>query len=85
MAPPLLVIEVVSPGELQRNRDYITKRLQYQDCGIPEYWIVDPEAQIILLLKLTRNTYTEIGSFSGSDRVQSPQFKELNINRSTDL
>lgn len=49
MAPPLLVIEVVSPGELQRNRDYIAKRLQYQDCGIPEYWIVDPEAQIILL------------------------------------
>ena len=26
MAPPLLVIEVVSPGELQRDRDYIAKR-----------------------------------------------------------
>lgn len=29
MSPPLLVIEVVSPGELQRNRDYIAKRVQY--------------------------------------------------------
>ncbi len=37
MLPPLLVIEVVSPGELQRNRDFIAKRSQYQDCGIPEY------------------------------------------------
>ncbi|WP_432811627.1 Uma2 family endonuclease [Pantanalinema sp. GBBB05] len=37
MAPPLLVIEVVSSGELQRDRDYIAKRSQYQDLGIPEY------------------------------------------------
>ena len=44
MLPPLLVVEVVSPGELQRDRDFIAKRLQYQDCGIPEYWIIDPQA-----------------------------------------
>jgi Uma2 family endonuclease len=79
MAPPLLVIEVVSPGELQRNRDYIAKRSQYQDCGIPEYWIVDPEAKTILILELTGNTYTEVGSFSGNERVLSPRFKELNL------
>lgn len=79
MAPPLMVIEVVGLGELQRNRDYIAKRTQYQDCGIPEYWIVDPEAQILLVLELTGNTYTEVGSFSANDQVRSPQFKELNI------
>jgi Uma2 family endonuclease len=47
MSPPLLVIEIVSPGELQRElgrisfagRDYIAKRSQYQDRGIPKYWI----------------------------------------------
>lgn len=79
MAPPLLVIEVVSPGELQRDRDYIAKRSQYQERGIPEYWIVDPEAQTILILELTGNTYTEVDSFSGNDDVRSPQFRELNI------
>jgi Uma2 family endonuclease len=26
MSPPLLVIEVVSPGEIQQDRDYIAKR-----------------------------------------------------------
>jgi Uma2 family endonuclease len=50
MSPPLLVVEVVSPGELQRDRDYIAKRIQYQDCEIPEYWIVDPQTETILVL-----------------------------------
>jgi Uma2 family endonuclease len=79
MAPPLLVVEVVSPGELQRDRDYVAKRIQYQDCGIPEYWIVDPQTQTILVLVLEGNTYTELGSFSGDDLVVSPGFTQLNL------
>ncbi len=79
MASPLLVIEVVSPGELQRERDYIAKRSQYQDCGIPEYWIIDPDAQTVLVLELTGNTYDKVGSFSGQEQVRSPQFSELNL------
>jgi Uma2 family endonuclease len=79
MLPPLLVVEVVSPGELQRDRDFIAKRLQYQDCGIPEYWIIDPEAQTLLVLELTGNLYTEIGNFSGDDLVISPQFSQMNL------
>ena len=87
MASPLLVVEVVlkdtashiSPGELQRNRDYIAKRTQYQDCGIPEYWIVDPQAQTILVLELIDRHYTEVGSFSGQSPIRSPQFADLNL------
>jgi Uma2 family endonuclease len=79
MAPPLLVIEVVSPGELQHNRDYIAKRAQYQACGIPEYWIINPETQTILVLTLTETPYTEVGTFSGDEKVQSPQFADLNL------
>ena len=79
MAPPLLVVEVVSPGELQRNRDYIAKRSQYQDCGIPEYWIVDPDAQTVLVLEQAGKDYTEVGSFSGQEQILSPQFRELSL------
>jgi Uma2 family endonuclease len=79
MLPPLLVVEVVSPGELQRDRDFIAKRLQYQDCGIPEYWIIDPQAQNILILELINETYTEMGIFAGDDFVISPQFNSLNL------
>jgi len=35
MPPPLLVVEIVSPGELQRNRDYVAKRTQYENLSIP--------------------------------------------------
>ncbi len=79
MSPPLLVIEVVSPGEIQRDRDYIAKRIQYQDCRIPEYWIVDPQTQKILVLELTGDIYTEVGSFSNDDLIPSPGFKELKL------
>jgi len=79
MSPPLLVIEVVSPGEIQRERDYIAKRTQYQDCGIPEYWIVDPQTETILILELTNNTYTEVGTFCQNDLLPSANFPELNL------
>ncbi|NES22818.1 MAG: Uma2 family endonuclease, partial [Symploca sp. SIO3E6] len=51
MPPPQLVVEVVSPyrSQLDENykRDYIEKRQQYEQRGIPEYWIVDPQAQLV--------------------------------------
>ncbi|WP_413174883.1 Uma2 family endonuclease [Anabaena azotica] len=82
MSPPLLVVEVVSPGELQRDRDFIAKRLQYQDCGIPEYWIIDPQSKSILVLELVDKIYNEVGIFSGDNLVISPQFNELKLQAS---
>jgi Uma2 family endonuclease len=79
MSPPLLVVEVVSPGEIQRDRDYIAKRIQYQDCGIPEYWIVDPQTQTILVLELINSVYTTVGNFSDDDSVRSRLFNQLNL------
>jgi Uma2 family endonuclease len=79
MSPPLLVVEVVSPGELQRDRDYVAKRIQYQDCGVPEYWIIDPDAQTVLIWELLENNYTEVGRFSGESQLLSPQFSQLNL------
>lgn len=80
MPPPLLVIEVVSPGELQWHRDYVAKRMQYQDIGIPEYWIVNPQAQTLLVLALDGDTFTEVGAFSGEELVRSRQFTKLSLN-----
>jgi len=79
MAPPLLVVEVVSPGDLQRDRDYIAKRMQYQDREIPEYWIIDPQLKTVLVLVLTGDRYTESGTFRRSDAIQSSQFGTLNF------
>ena len=77
MLPPLVVVEVVSPGELQWERDYVAKRQQYQACGIPEYWIVDPQTQTVLILELISGCYQEVGNFKETMTIQSPIFPQL--------
>jgi Uma2 family endonuclease len=42
-----LVIEIVSTGS--RRTDYVTKRGEYADAGIPYYWIVDLNLPVSLL------------------------------------
>jgi Uma2 family endonuclease len=79
MGPPMLVVEIVSPGEVQRNRDYIAKRSQYQDLGIPEYWIVDPQEATVLVLELRDGVYSEAATFRGEDRLRSPQLGSLDV------
>jgi Uma2 family endonuclease len=59
MAAPELVVEVVSPGNLQRDRDYVAKRSQYQQRQIPTYWVVDPQTQEVMVLTLAAEGYQE--------------------------
>lgn len=77
MPPPLLVVEVVSPGAIQRERDYIAKRSQYQDLGINEYWIVDPPEKTVTVLEMIATGYQEVGVFRGDESVSSPTFPML--------
>jgi Uma2 family endonuclease len=79
MAPPDLVVEVVSPGGLQRDRDYIAKRSQYQDLGIPEYWIVDPQLKVVTVLKMTAQGYHEVGVFAEGTPIGSPGFPQVTL------
>jgi Uma2 family endonuclease len=64
-----LIMEVVSPDE--PARDYVVKRAEYASAGIPEYWILDPAAQQILVLGLERKTYVERGKFGPGQRAVS--------------
>jgi Uma2 family endonuclease len=88
MAAPDLVIEVVSPGNLQRDRDYIAKRNQYLDSAkrtlrereIPVYWIVDPQVREIMVFTLTPAGYQE-QIYRGSDKLQ---FQDALLNLTAD-
>jgi Uma2 family endonuclease len=42
---PLLVCEVLSPGSSRHDR--ITKRRAFQRNGVPEYWIIDGDAEAV--------------------------------------
>jgi Uma2 family endonuclease len=76
MTPPLLVVEVVSPGPENHRRDYVEKRNQYEWRGIPEYWILDPVLGQVTVLGLTAQGYSET-VFAGDVVVQSPTFPDL--------
>jgi Uma2 family endonuclease len=43
----LVVVEIVSPGS--RRTDYVIKRGEYADAGIPHYWIVDITTPVSLV------------------------------------
>ena len=66
-----LVMEVVSAGDEDRRRDSTTKREEYAQAGIPEYWIVDPELDQITVLTLDGQTYVVHGEFKRGERATS--------------
>jgi Uma2 family endonuclease len=79
MPPPQLFVEVVSPGPKNRERDYKNKLAQYQARAIDEYWVIDPEAQMVTVFSLRLGQYFEVGQFRGEDRIASPIFPNLDI------
>ncbi|MBD5089704.1 MAG: Uma2 family endonuclease [Clostridiales bacterium] len=44
---PDWVIEIVSPSS--KTRDYMTKLFKYRTAGVYEYWIVDPDKQMVMV------------------------------------
>ena len=42
---PDFIIEIVSPGN--PTDDYVRKLYYYQNCGVREYWIVDPKRKTV--------------------------------------
>ena len=74
----MLAIEVVSPGTEQVERDYTDKAIEYQNTGIPEYWIVDPIEQKITVLVLKDGNYTKT-VFTEDEAIASRTFSQLRL------
>ena len=79
--PPMLVVEIVSSSDTDqksRSRDYVDKRREYAARGIPEYWIVDPIAEMMLICTLSDRSYQSV-EFRNKDALISPTFLTLNL------
>jgi Uma2 family endonuclease len=82
-----LIVEVVSTNW---RDDYHLKYADYEEMGIPEYWIVDyaalggrnfignPKQPTIFVCQLIEGEY-QMTQFSGSDLIVSPTFPQLNL------
>ncbi len=75
---PDLVIEIVSPDN--RQLDVSVKRREYAQAGIPEYWIIDPEAERVLVLTLADNHYEVHGEFKTGDCATSSLLDGFEVN-----
>jgi Uma2 family endonuclease len=78
-----LVMEVISPDD--PNRDLVKKRFEYARAGIPEYWIIDPRSDLILVLQLDGDRYTESGRFERGQTATSVTYPEFQVNVSAAL
>ncbi|KAF3889439.1 MULTISPECIES: Uma2 family endonuclease [Nostocales] len=82
-----LVVEVVSTNW---RDDYYDKFGDYEEMGIPEYWIADykglggkkfigdPKQPTFLVCQLVGDEY-QITKFTGNDLIVSPTFPQLNF------
>ena len=78
-----LVMEVVSPDD--PARDHATKRNEYAEAGIAEYWIVDPQDETITVLRLAGQVYVEHGRFVRGQMANSALLAGLSADVSSAL
>ena len=72
---PDIVVEITSPSSQRMDR--IRKSATYATFGVPEYWIVDPDTETILVQALVDGRYQTGENREGS--VRSVQLPDLVI------
>jgi Uma2 family endonuclease len=66
---PSLVVEIISPSSATKDR--VTKRSLYARYGVPEYWLVDPEAKTITIFSEPRHNRYHAESVSSTTAVSA--------------
>src|SRR5882724_10315576 len=67
-----LVVEILSPGTQNRQRDLSAKRKLYGKFGSEEYWIVDSENREVVILRLQGQALDEVATLKSDDELTSP-------------
>ncbi len=75
--PPDLVIEISSPGTIQKDR--ILKVRTYARFGVKRLWLVDPDNQTFEAFELDKDTYRLVKCLAGEEVFRPPLFPDLSI------
>ena len=74
---PDIVVEVLSTD---RDRDLVDKRGLYAAAGVPEYWILDGDADTLTALELADDgLYQERAVLTTADTLTTPLFPEFSL------
>lgn len=76
---PALVIEILSPGT--RKTDELTKRRLYDRAGVREYWIVDPELDVVKVFRREADGLPRVAELTreAADNLTTPLLPGLAI------
>lgn len=66
---PDLVVEILSPSSMET--DFLRKSRLYEQYGVREYWIVDPEREIVSVQTLDGDRFVITGEYGRNDHMQS--------------
>lgn len=67
--PPDWVAEVISPSS--REVDEVEKIRDYAEAGVPEYWLIDPQAKTIRIYALRGDAYTLVATYGIGQTARS--------------
>lgn len=77
--PPNIVVEVLSPLPRDRRRDRVEKLTEYASFGVPQYWLVDPEARTLEIFELGADGHYVLSESATSGAVQPPDCEGLTL------
>ena len=76
---PELIVEIASPGT--RKRDETIKRRLYERSGVSEYWVVDPELDLVRVYRREREGFGRADELSvdAADILATPLLPGLSL------
>jgi Uma2 family endonuclease len=74
-APPLLVVEILSPSTRRQDRGIKAER--YAELRVQHYWIVDPEQQTVEFFRLDHSAYRIAAHAQGTGSLAHPDWDGL--------
>lgn len=77
---PDMVVEILSPSTMRNDR--LLKFNLYQKAGVKEYWIVDPETKVVLVMTLEEGQYHAPLIYTAQDFVPVGVLEDCKIDLS---
>ena len=74
---PDLIVEVLSPSTSRTDR--FIKFNEYEQAGVPEYWIANPKTRSVEIFVLSGGEYAQLSEFTENELIQSATLIGLTI------